>query len=224
MALSFEPRVPAIGSLRQLFVAAGLGLALLAPIRVEAEEHRFDRPQEMYMLPEYCKYTQDFRDHVPGGNNEIEIQRWTKLMGETFIHMHHYCYALQATNRAVFLSRTHAERQHNLFVSIYEFNYVIHNATPDFALLPDIYTRKGEALIQMGKVGEGMADLQRAIDMKPDHWQAYAAISDYYKDLGQPAKAREWLQKGLAIRPDTRALMRRLSSLDAAQGKRANNP
>jgi tetratricopeptide (TPR) repeat protein len=212
MMLTSERRIP---------VVIGFTLALLVPARVVAEPHRFDRPREMFMLPEYCKYTQDFRDHIPGANNKDEVARWTAVIGPTFIHMHHYCYGLQATNRAAFMSPTREERMHNLGVSVTEFDYVIDRAPADFSLLPEILTKKGENLIQLTAVGKGMAELQRAIDMKADQWEAYAAISDYYKEVGQLAKAREWLEKGLANRPNTMPLMRRLSALDASQGKRA---
>ena len=56
-------------------------------------------PREVAMLPRYCAYTQSFRDHVPGGNNPAEIQRWYSILGETFHAMHHYCFGLMKTNR-----------------------------------------------------------------------------------------------------------------------------
>lgn len=217
-------RISTRGQIREILAVAGLALVLLTPTHVEAEPHRFDNPREMFMLPEYCKYTQDFRANVPGGNNPAEIERWTNVMGPVYIHMHHYCYGLQAINRAAFLSPTREERVHNLGVSVNEFDYVIQRAPPDFGLLPEILTKKGESLIQMDRVGQGMAELQRAIAMKANHWPAYAAISDYYKNAGQLAKAREWLEKGLSAAPDTRPLTRRLAALDAEQGKRKRTP
>jgi tetratricopeptide (TPR) repeat protein len=220
MMLSVQWRIAASGPLLEIFAVAGFALVLLAPLHVEAQQRRFDNPREMFMLPEYCKYTQEMRAKIPGGNNPAEIERWTAVMGHTFIHMHHYCYGLMANNRAAFLSPTPEDRRHNLGVSITEYDYVIQRAPPDFGLLPEIFTRKGESLIRLERVGPGMAELRRAIEMKADHWPAYAAISDYYKETGDLAKAREWLEKGLAAAPDTRALMRRMTQLDAAQGKR----
>ena len=224
MTLAFQARVSASSLFREIFVSAALALALFVPVQVEAEPHFFDKPKEMFMLPEYCRYTQDFRDHVAGGNNRAEIERWTQLMGESFIHMHHYCYALQAVNRASFMSRTEQERIHNLSTAVRECDYVIHNTPADFSMLPDIFTTKGQSLIRMGSVGQGVAELQRAIDKKADHWPAYAALGDYYKEVGQLAKAREWLEKGLAAAPNTMPLTRRLSALDAPRGRRATNP
>jgi len=194
-----------------------LALALLAPTGVAAQ-HRYDNPREMYLLPEYCKYTQDFRDRIPGANDRGQVQRWTELMGPVFVHLHHYCWALMATNRANFLSRTPQERQHNLFDSIGDFDYVIQRSPANFGLLPEIHTKKGENLLQMERVSEGMEALQHAIELRSDYWEAYAAISDYYRNKGQLPKAREWAEKGLSVAPGNMPLSRRLAQIDAAQG------
>lgn len=208
------------GALRTTLAAAGSALALLAPVpaQAQADPHTYEASLVL-KLPPYCKYTMFFNARVPGGDNREEMDRWKNIMGPTFIHMHHYCYGLMATNRAIYSSPTHEARLHNLGVSITEFDYVIQRAPPDFALLPEMLTRKGESLISLDRGPEGVGVLRRAIDLKPDYWPPYAAASDYYKDHGAPAKAREWLEKGLAAAPDTRALTRRLAALDAEQGK-----
>jgi len=197
--------------------AAGLSLALLTPLYAQ-DPHTYE-PSLILKLPPYCKHTMFFTERVPGGNNPDEIRRWKTLMGPTFIHMHHYCYGLMATNRAIYLSTTRADRMHNLGVSIVEFDYVIQRAPPEFGLLPEILTNKGENLIMMDRGPEGVGVLQNAIDIKPDYWRSYAVVSDYYKSVGAPAKAREWLEKGLSAAPGTRSLTRRLAELGGEQGK-----
>jgi len=49
----------------------------------------------------------------------------------------------------------------------------------------------------------------------------YAALSDYYKSLGDLKSAREWVDKGLAAAPGTRALQRRLTELDHPKSRRS---
>jgi hypothetical protein len=49
-------------------------------------------------------------------------------------------------------------------------------------------------------------------------------MSDYYKETGQLAKAREWLEKGLSVAPNANGLTRRLAELDGAKDKRKNAP
>ena len=187
-------------------------MALFMPTNLGAQS--LYELSEIPLLPEYCKYSQDFRDRVPGGNNSIEIERWRSILGITFTHIHHYCYGLVATNRATLYVRPSQERLRQLNKSIDDFDYVIQRAPPDFKLLPEIYTKKGENLIRLGRGPQGILELQFAIELKPEYWPPYGHISDYYKGRGDTEKAREWLEKGLGVAPNTRALMRRLAELD----------
>jgi len=180
--------------------------------------------REVALLPRYCIYTQLFRGGVPGGNNQVEIDRWYEVMGPSFHAMHHYCWGLMKTNRALYLTRTRRYRDFYLRDAIVEFDYVIRNATKDFILLPEILTKKGENLIRLGRGSHAMPELLRAIELKPDYWPPYAAISDIYKEFGDLAKAREWLKKGLSVAPDVKALTRRLAELDRAKDKRKTAP
>jgi tetratricopeptide (TPR) repeat protein len=170
--------------------------------------------REVAMLPRYCIYTQLFRDSVPGGSNQDEIARHTALIGPMFHHMHHYCWGLMKTNRAVLLARSQQVRMAYLADAVGEYDYVIRHADHDFILLPEILTKKAENLIRLGKGSVALFDLERAAEIKPDYWPPYAQMSDYYKDTGDITKARETLEKGLSFSPDAPALKRRLSELD----------
>jgi hypothetical protein len=188
-------------------------------MRVEAES--FLEPRDFPMLPAYCKDTLIFADVVPGGGKDVE--HWYAVMGPTFRHMHHYCYALVETNRATFFTRNRKDRAKYLYSSLNEMDYVIRRAPTSFILLPEILTKKGENLIRLGEVSRGTQELLRAIEVKPDYWPPYAYISDHYKEIGELAAAREWLVKGLSVSPNTKALLQRLAELDAPQGKRKND-
>jgi tetratricopeptide (TPR) repeat protein len=172
------------------------------------------------MLPEYCKYTQLFRTHVPGGDNPAEIARWDARMGSAFQSMHHYCWGLMKTNRAMLLAKTRQDREFYLGSSIGEFDYVLERAQPGFVLLPEIYTRKGENLIRLGRSGPAIEALEKAIALKADYWPPYAHLSDFYKSKGDAARAREILENGLALVPDAKALRRRLAELKTAGARR----
>ncbi|MEO8132509.1 MAG: hypothetical protein ABI831_00815 [Betaproteobacteria bacterium] len=177
-------------------------------------------PREVGMLPRYCIHTQSFRASVPGGGNPAEIKRWTAVMGPMLENMHHYCWGLMKTNRATILARNKQDRLFYLSDAIGEFNYVIERAPADFVLLPEILTRKGENLLRLGKSAQGLAELQRAIDLKPDYWPPYESIAEYYKAVGDIAKAREVLEKALSFSPESTSLKSRLSELGAAPDKR----
>jgi tetratricopeptide (TPR) repeat protein len=176
--------------------------------------------REVAMLPNYCKYTQLFRDGVPGGNNKAEIDKWYRIMGHTFHAMHHYCWGLMKTNRALLLARNQQTRTFYLRSGIDEFDYVLRRAPPDFVMLPEILTKKGENLIKLGYGEKGVMELQSAIAAKQDYWPPYADLSDYYKGKGDVGKARDILEKALTFAPDEKALTRRLGELGGAGGKK----
>ena len=199
-------------------VRATLLAWLIAPLAMlqgsaAVAQRQYD-PKQLAMLPPYCKYTQLYRQNVPGGNDPQQIERWASVLGqENFIHMHHYCLGLESANRALFFSSTKQDRDRELTTAVREFDYVVDRVAPDFALLPEILTRRGENLLRLGNAPQGVVDLNRAISLKPDHWPPYAALSDYFKALGDFASAREWVEKGLSAAPGTKALQRRLTEL-----------
>ena len=93
---------------------------------------------------------------------------------------------------------------------------MIDRASDDFVLLPEILTKKGENLVRLGKGPQAIFDFERARTLKPDYWPPYAQISDYYRSIGDVARAREKLTQGLECAPDSTALRRRLAELDEA--------
>jgi len=208
--------------LQKIFAVAGLTMALLAPMPVMAD---YDyAPREMALLPPYCKYTQLYRSSVPGGDDPAQAERWKSNLGYMYDHMHHYCRGLQQTNYAKIFAHTSGERMERWKQSIGEFDYVLKYMKPDYALLPEVLTKKGENLIRMGRAAEAMEPLQLAIKLKPDYWPPYAALSDYYKEAGDLKNARGWLELALAISPDAKGLKLRLAELDAGKGKRKTAP
>jgi hypothetical protein len=181
-------------------------------------------PREVALLPQYCIYTQLFREVVPGGANSAEIKRWTAIMGPSFHNMHHYCWGLMKTNRALFLVRNQQMRSFYLRDALEEFNYVIRRASSDFKLLPEILTKKGENLIRLDRGKEAIPELRHAIALNPGYWPPYAALSDYYVKTGDSSSARHWLEQGLSHNPDVKALKKRLAEIDAAGDKPTEAP
>ena len=138
---------------------------------------------------------------------------------KNFMHMHHYCKGLELTNHALYSARTKHDRDDGLRYSIGEFDYTIQRVAPDFAMLPEMLTRKGENLLRLGRAPEAVVELNRAIGLNPAYWPPYAALSDHYKAAGDLAAARDWLEKGLSATPDSKALKRRLAELDKSSRK-----
>jgi tetratricopeptide (TPR) repeat protein len=184
------------------------------PEMIEAYDSR-----EVAMLPAYCKYTAEFVQRVSGRKDPAEGKKWREVLGSTFAALHHYCWGLMHTNRALFLTRTQQRKSFHLVTSIHEFDYVLRHATSDFILLPEILTKKGENLIRLGKGPVAVLELERAIRLKPDYWPAYVALSDFYKNAGDLVKARELLQTGLSFAPEAPGLKKRLAALEGSKPK-----
>lgn len=224
MARTLKPISRRLGPVR---LAWAITLPALLAGATALAQVQFDRTQSHYdakvvaMLPPYCKHTQVYRGNVPGAGDKTQIARWESVMGaDNFQHMHHYCWGLTHTNWALYASNSNQERDRELRQSVTEFDYVLRNVAPGFALLPEILTRKGENHLRLEDWPQGLNDLHRAIELKPDHWPPYAALSDYYKALGELDSARAWAEKGLSAAPGIRALERRLSELKKAKAAR----
>jgi hypothetical protein len=177
--------------------------------------------REIAKLPGYCIYTQSFRDRVPGGNNQQMIDHYYSTLGTTFHALHHYCWGLMKTNRALYLARTDQARRFYFDSAIGEYDYVIERATPGFVLMPEILSRKGQNLVRLGRGAQGVIEFERAIELRPDYWPPYAYASDYYQEIGEVAKAKEFLEKALKFSPNTSALKERLARLDKIKAGRA---
>ena len=204
-----------VASILAAFAASSKALASDIPGYPE-DVREYDQ-REVALLPKYCKFTQLFRDHFRA--DPEEVKRWYTIMGRPFDAMHHYCWGLMKTNRALLLAKTKHVRMYYLGSAIDEFDYVIRSSTPDFVMLPEILTKKGENLIRLGRTAQGVSELERAIRLKPDYWPPYAALSDHYKKQGDLTRAREWLDKALAVAPDAKGLQTRRAELKMETSK-----
>jgi len=165
---------------------------------------------EVAALPEYCPYTQGFRDQFGGGNAEA-ASYWGQQLGPEAMHMHHYCRGILFINRA--RGSMPKERGKWYGLAIGELDYILRNVKEDYVLLPEMLTRKGEALVHLKNFVEAQPVLRKAIELKPDYWPAYARLAEGFIILKQPDAAREVLKEGIARADDPRGLQRMLDEL-----------
>jgi len=191
---------------------ASLAYPSLVPGYPDDYRHAYD-PREVAALPAYCKYTQLYRQNLPGGNDPAAIKRMYDTYGPGFHALHHYCWAIIGTNRALYLARTQQVRAFYLKDAVQDIDFVIANSPPDFVLLPELLTAKGKNLIRLGNGTVAVGELMRAMEIKPDYWPPYAVLSDFYKETGEVAKARQILERGLSFAPESNALRKRLAAL-----------
>jgi tetratricopeptide (TPR) repeat protein len=171
-----------------------------------AEEWRKDPG----MLPQYCQ------DRVKGIGS-AEFARWRNTFGEIFVHIHHYCNGIYAEQKAKG-SFNRQEKERWLRSVAGEMSYVGRHCKAGCVLYPELETRWGWALAQLGQTGEAIDHFQQSIKAKPKYIPAYAKLSDAYLDIGKVDEARKVLNQGLKAKPGSRMLKRRLKELDTTSG------
>lgn len=121
-------------------------LAALCLTHAAASAQQFPHmptPLEIAAMPEYCQ--------AKMGTNAALSDKWRLRMGpDRYMHLHHYCHGLNAMNRL--LVATDARTRRGILQrAIGEFDYVIRNWPPDFALAADAKSKRAmaESLLKM---------------------------------------------------------------------------
>lgn len=163
---------------------------------------------EMALIPNYCKDTQGFGYGDATSNPSPRSGHWVSLMGKTFWHMHHYCAGLIKRNRAMKAGMRVEERKHLLSSAIQEYEYILNNnKDPDFILLPEVYTRIGEASILIANPMAAEKAFEKARQIKADYWPAYSHWAEYLIQNGKKAEAKQLVKSGLEQTPNAKVLI-----------------
>lgn len=158
---------------------------------------------EVSRLPEYCPNTQSFPSQVGVPDAPSSTQkRWLSLMGSTFWHMHHYCWALISANRSEEIGLAPNQRVSLLNSAISDVNYVLERAPADFPLLPELLYRVGQYHLKAGRQVESMSHFNKSRTVKPDYWPPYIELAKISAALGKQQDAVAVLEEGLKLMPD----------------------
>ncbi|MEF8698920.1 MAG: tetratricopeptide repeat protein [Candidatus Accumulibacter sp. UW26] len=158
----------------------------------------------MALIPRYCASAQGF-----GTNYERtpEGQQWAARLGRRSFHaIHHYCWGQINLQRALRSGTPRRERDYLLGTIIADYDYVLEHADPNFVLLPEILTRKGEVELLRSRPNDANRSFARARALKPDYWPAYSAWAEFLIYLGKKAEAKAIVKSGLEHSPDSRTL------------------
>jgi len=170
--------------------------------------------RELAILPEYCHATQQIRSisKLPQSAYDNNV----KIYGETYHHLHHYCWALVGE----FNANTHSSlndkglRSTRLDQALRDIQYVLNKNPPEtFQPLAEIYTTRARILFSLNRSGEAIGDLIRAINLQPGYERAYAQLSDIYIHIGQKDKAILTLENGIENNESPKLLLRKLERL-----------
>lgn len=165
-------------------------------------------PGELALLPPFCRDIQG----MPGYEGAAG-DRWRAQVGDDFKHMHHYCRGLRDALLARTVVMPAKDRNFLWERAISEYQYMIGNCRPDMLLMPEIYTRMGEANLKLGRLTAAQLAFEHARKLKPDYWPAYSAWADQLVAVKLYDPARELLEQGLVHAPGNEELKRRLDKL-----------
>jgi len=172
---------------------------------------------EMKLLPRYCPDTQGFKY---GYKASPRHRHWENLMGESFWHMHHYCWALVNFNRSM-KAGIPADKRRSMWEDILnDYMYVINNTPPDFVMLPEVLTRAGEVELLLQRPNNANALFQRARALKPDYWPAYSRWVEFLIKTGKRNEALEIVTAGLEHAPKAKVLLEQQRILGGKQAVR----
>lgn len=170
-------------------------------------------PGELARISEFCPDTQTFNTVGFPENPTPAQRRWIGMMGKTFWAVHHYCWAQIAANRAEQAGTTKQARDALLESAVSDIRYVLRNSTPDFVLLPELYTRMGDYYLRMNRPIDAMPVFEQAIASKPDYWPPYVRMANLLARLGRSAQAVDLLQDGLKKMPEQPQLIEALQAI-----------
>lgn len=175
---------------------------------------------ELTYLPPYCVDTEWFKGG-PRYSNYMSPRApyWQSVMGVGFYWMHHYCAAIVLATRAESMSVTDIQRRYHLLQAVGEYTFTIKQLRLDFVLLPEIYTRLGEAQLNLSDFGAAYSSFLRAREIKPDYWPAYSRWAAVLIKTGQKREAEELVRTGLKYSPDSVTLMEQYRSLGGDPSK-----
>ncbi len=199
-----------------------LGLALICLGLVRAEPARSGpltdfSQEELHSLPHMCLAQQFINEELDSPLvPQAERKQLLERLGHSFIHYHHYCWALLCIRRAT----APGGDKFNYHRALENFDYVILHADPSFALLPDVYFQKANLLDQLGEREKAVIEYQNAVRARADYTPARVALVQLYLDRDDIEAARAALAEGLKHDPSSKALADKQSALAVRRGWR----
>lgn len=180
------------------FAVAGLVAALCSPAM--AQWNPSGTQAERALLPQFCLVK------LKDDNRSPEAQAFIRQFGfDNWLHMHHYCYALNFVSRAQKAGNTR-DRNSQLQLAVADYNYVLRGTKPDFWMRPQLYLELGRLHVRLNRQVEATEAFKAAIHSNPSYQAAYIALIDQLRRNGDRGQAREIAELGLRHLPDAERL------------------
>lgn len=177
-----------------------------------ARDFKDATPGELARLPEYCLHVWGGRETKLGRNQQRREELFAQL-GQTFSHMHHYCWALHRVAQAGQFGVSPQLRATLFMSSIKDIYYVLERAPANFVLAPELYLRIGQYHAALGQALEALEAFEKSRIAKADYWPPYVETANLNVRIGRRGEAEQVLRLGLEIMPNEQNLLQALSRL-----------
>jgi len=158
------------------------------------------------LLPPYCK------PRFQEDRHPEQARKWISILGKsTYLHIHHYCKGLFNLMKA---QASTPPNETLLRIALKQWNYVDQHWPHNSKLRPEMLVKRGDTLILLGQISEGLISYQAAMKMKPDYSLPYLRMADYFLKQGERDEALKWLGKGSKQAPRSNKIRRKLQQLE----------
>ena len=179
-------------------VRIGVVFAFCGPVM--AQWNPSGTQAEQSLLPRFCLVKLKDDNRSPEGQNYIR-----QFGFDNWLHMHHYCYALNFVNRSQKAANTR-DRNSQLQLAVADYNYVLRGTKPDFWMRPQLYVELGRIYGRLDRQDEAMNAFRAAVQANPTYLAGYLALIDQLRKAGETPQARNVAGEGLRHLPDSERL------------------
>lgn len=176
------------------FAVAGLVAALCSPAM--AQWNPSGTQAERALLPQFCLVK------LKDDNRSPEAQAFIRQFGfDNWLHIHHYCYALNYVNRAQKAGNAR-DRNSQLQLAVSDYIYVLRGTKPDFWMRPQLHVELGRLYLRLNRQIDATEAFKAAVNSSPMYLAGYIALIDQLRRSGAVGQARDVAEQGLRHLPD----------------------
>lgn len=157
-------------------------------------------PAEQALLPRYCVVKLKDDNTTPEAKNFI-----SQFGFANWLHLHHYCYALNYLNRVGKATKT-SEKNSLRRSAASNIRYVLEKARPDFWMRPQLLVELGRLHIQVNEPEKAIPLFRDAIALNRSYLPAYVALLTQLRGTNTNSAALDVATEGLRHIPDSEAL------------------
>lgn len=161
---------------------------------------RNSSPIEAAVLPEYCKEVQSNYEYWGKRTNGCNS-------------LHHYCWGLGHLFRATSPRTDRTQKRFHYRQVVMEIDYTVSHSRETCLLLPEMFSKRGQALLMLEDYKGAEESFAEALERKPNYWPAYLGLAKVHMARRDVAAAKRILEQGIEKSADPRALQQMLDGL-----------